>query len=101
MQSDVPNSDAANQATPGGNDEAEFAKLFLIERRRVLGFIRQILPASLAPLVDPTDVWQDTVVEAFRSRGTFTRTGDDSAFQWLAVIAKNQVLNLIRAQQTA
>ena len=85
------------RATAG--DMAAFEQLFMAERRRLLAFIRQLLPANLSSLIDPADVLQDTMYDAFRSHASFESKGEDAVYQWLAAIAKNHVLNLVRSQQ--
>ncbi len=82
-------------------DVAAFEQLFLAERRRLEGLIRGLLPQSLASIIEPADVMQDVFQHAFSNQSTFQPQGDDAVFQWLATIARNHVLNLIRAQTTA
>src|SRR5438105_4618849 len=81
-------------------DPIALQALLLRYRGRLLAYIKRQMPPSLASLVDPEDVLQDTSIEAFRRMGQFSPQGDDAAIRWLMTIARHHIVYLLRAQHS-
>src|SRR5258708_6421376 len=74
-------------------------RLLHAHRPRVLAYVRMQLPARLSRVVDAEDVLQDTCFEAFRQISRFAPQGEDCFFRWLATIARNHMVDLLRRQR--
>jgi RNA polymerase sigma-70 factor (ECF subfamily) len=88
-----------DQAASG--DDQAFVRLFLRNRRRLDGYVREKLPDSLRTLFEPRDILQDVCQLAFRGIGGFKPQGDDAAFRWLVTIARHRMAELLRGHMTA
>lgn len=64
-------------------------------------YIDRLMPPEVRTLVDPQDVIHDTCFEAFRRIGEFRAADADSAYRWLATIARHRVTDLVRTQRRA
>jgi RNA polymerase sigma factor (sigma-70 family) len=96
---------AAAAVTPGAGTDASDPRivqmLFLAERGRLLSYIRGHFPQSLAPLVEPDDVLNDTYYEAARRMDTFRTTDGTSTFRFLVTIARRRIAQLLRIKGRA
>lgn len=82
-----------------GGDAAALERLLQTHRPRLLGYIAKQVPQSMRRLVEPQDVLQDTYFEAFR-RMAGLAVGGVSAYPWLATIARNRIIDLVRAHRS-
>ena len=73
--------------------------LLLRHHDRVLACVLRQMPQDLRRLHDPQDVLQDTCFEAFCRISQFQPQGEDCIFRWLATIARNRIVYLVRAQR--
>jgi RNA polymerase sigma-70 factor (ECF subfamily) len=71
------------------------------EGARLLSYLDRHIPADVRRVVDPSDILQDTFLEAFRRLGEFTENGNSSASRWLITIARNQLISNTRRHRAA
>ena len=82
-----------------GGDQVSLQKLLVAHTDSVVKYVGRHLPTTLRDRVDPEDITQQTLVEAFRSIGQF-RVEDGASFgAWLIGIADNIIKNTIRRYQ--
>lgn len=75
---------------------------FLLKHRSVLlRYLERHIPQSLRRHIEPQDVFQDVCFEVFRRMGTFTTNDPRMAVRWLLRIARNRVIDLARAHNSA
>ena len=86
---------ALMEAAQGGNREA-FEKLVTQERGRIRALVASRLSAHIALEVDSDDVYQETVLRAFKSIETLEWRGEDTFLPWIGGIAENVILELAR-----
>jgi RNA polymerase sigma-70 factor (ECF subfamily) len=75
--------------------------LLLSNYDRILAYINRHLPREYRAHCGPEDILQDAYTEAVRHMGSFQAQGPDSAFRWLATIARNKIIDFIDAQKSA
>ncbi len=87
---------AAREASQGGEP-------FDLERfRPYLRLLAEMgLDRKLRPILDPSDVVQETLLEAYRDRERFTRGGDAEVAGWLRRILSNNLADLVKAHGRA
>jgi RNA polymerase sigma-70 factor (ECF subfamily) len=66
---------------------------------RVIAKLSDKIPDDLRGILAPDDIWQETCLDAFRGIREFTPRGDHSFYNWLATIARNRLLDNIKAQR--
>src|SRR5688500_1786787 len=66
----------------------------------LLQYVTRHLPAPLRRSTDPADIVQETYFEACRLIGGFVPAGEDALYRWLATIARNRMLMLLRKAST-
>jgi len=88
-------SEADADQSPG--DAAAVTKLLDAHRAGTLEYICRHFPKELAGMIDPADVLQDTLFEAWRSLATFRDTGQDSFPRLLVTIARHQLIDCLRS----
>ena len=84
------------QAVAG--DALAMQRLLQMHRKRILAYVRAQIPASLRATVDAEDVVQECFFDACRQFTRFAALGDDCVFRWLAAIARNHLISLLRRQ---
>jgi len=77
-------------------DEDALEDLLQLHQEALLQFIQRQIPRDLARIVDAVDVLQETSIEAFRQIGNFRPSGENAVFRWLATIARNNLIDLVR-----
>lgn len=87
------------QATAG--QPAALGALLAIHSDELLQYIDSRLPKRVRDLVDPQDVLQDISCSAFLTMRTFDATDSRSVVRWLITIARNRIVDLVRAHRTA
>jgi RNA polymerase sigma-70 factor, ECF subfamily len=80
-------------------DALSMQRMLHSHRTRLLSYIRKHLPVRITRIVDPEDVLQESYFEACRQIGHFKPQGADCFFRWLAAIARNHMLDLLRRQR--
>src|SRR5258706_478159 len=73
-------------------------RLLQMHRKRMLAYWCAQIPASLRATVDAEDVVQECFFDACRQFTRFAALGDDCVFRWLAAIARNHLISLLRRQ---
>lgn len=63
---------------------------------RLQDYVKRQMSADLRGFVEPQDILQDTIFEAFQRSGEFRLLGEGSAYRWLATIARHRILALLR-----
>ena len=76
-------------------------KLLIAHQRRLMARIQRKLPRTLAGVVSPEDVLQDTYIEVFRRIQSFELSGIRAFYRWLVTIADNRVIDVARAHRAA
>ncbi len=97
MADDVTKQDLTARAVTG--DEDAIIRLLWCHYDRLAAHIAPQLPESLRGAVAVEDILQETFIKAWRAIGRFKAQGANSFFAWLAQIAKNTLLDNIKAQR--
>ncbi|MCI0343665.1 MAG: RNA polymerase sigma factor [Planctomycetales bacterium] len=79
----------------GGNADA-FNPLFSRFETRALEYVRSRMNRALRSVTTPRDVLQETYLRAFQAFASYRPAGDASFFDWLAAIARNQIVDQYR-----
>lgn len=89
------------RATDG--ERAALNRLLFHFHPRLVALVQRRLPADIQTTFSPEDVIQETMMEAFRSIGTFEAGGkaspEEAFFRWLCTIARNRLVDILRAQR--
>ena len=93
-------SNAALLSRAIAGDRISFEILLKDLHPRLVNYIEKKLPKEVAAAVDPADVVQDTLFEAWRLIRGFQPQGQDSLFRWLATIARHRMIDLSRKGKT-
>jgi RNA polymerase sigma-70 factor (ECF subfamily) len=88
------------EAARQGHAEA-FGRLFETFRRHLLVVAHRELPHTLRGKVGPSDVVQDTAVDAQRNFPGFRGSTSEECFAWLRSILRNNVVDAIRRYETS
>jgi RNA polymerase sigma-70 factor, ECF subfamily len=88
-------------ARASAGDASAMEALLVAHRSRLLEYISRHLPEDVRRVMGPEDVLQDVYFEAFRRLGTFTADGDSALDRWLATIARNKLIDLVRGHRAA
>jgi len=83
------------EAARGGQDDA-FGGLFETFRRHLLLVAHRELPLALRGKVGPSDVVQETAVDAQRAFAAFRGSTAEECFAWLRSILRNNVVDAVR-----
>lgn len=78
-------------------DTTEFQVLLLSECRWLADRFQGAIPVDLQPFIDVDDVLQETCLRAIRDCGNLEWKGRAAFHSWLNEIAKNSLIDLIRA----
>jgi RNA polymerase sigma-70 factor (ECF subfamily) len=73
-----------------------FGPLFEAARGQLLAMAQQELPQTLRPKLGPSDIVQETAVDAQRDFPQFTGTTAEECFAWLRTVLRNNVIDAIR-----
>ncbi len=87
-------------AARGGDDEA-FGRLFEIFRRHLLVLAQRELPQGLRGKLGPSDVVQETAVDARRDFTGFRGGTAEECYAWLRAILRNNVIDAVRRYETS
>ncbi len=82
-------------------DELALERLLMRLYDRLAAEVARKLPNEFRGLIAADDVLQETFIVAFREIRNFVPAGADALHHWLAAIAQNRVLDLVKAQRTA
>jgi RNA polymerase sigma-70 factor (ECF subfamily) len=77
-------------------DRGAFSDLVTRHRHRLEALIRCRFQAHLETELEAEDVFQETVLKAFESLGSFSWRGRDSFMRWMGVIAENVMRSAAR-----
>jgi len=83
------------EAARGGQDDA-FGRLFETFRRHLLLVAHRELPQGLRGKLGPSDVVQETAVDAQRAFEGFRGSTAEECFAWLRSILRNNVIDAVR-----
>ena len=83
------------EAARGGQDDA-FGRLFETFRRHLLLVAHRELPHGLRGKLGPSDVVQETAVDAQRAFEGFRGSTAEECFAWLRSILRNNVVDAVR-----
>lgn len=82
-------------AARGGSIDA-LGRIFESARRQLLAAADRELPAAVRAKIAPSDIVQETALDANRDFPQFTGTTAEECFAWLRSILKNNVVDAIR-----
>jgi RNA polymerase sigma-70 factor, ECF subfamily len=71
------------------------------EHDRLLAYIQRKYPNDLRGIAGPEDVLQETFAQVCEQADRFRPDGPDSFYRWTATIARNRLMDLIKAQRAA
>jgi len=97
MDSQEQTKDLVERAQQG--ERGAFDRLVEIYRTRIEALIQARLGARLRGHATVDDIFQDSLLEAFRSIGRFRWQGTDSFLRWIGAIAENVVRREHRRQE--
>jgi RNA polymerase sigma-70 factor (ECF subfamily) len=80
-------------------DDSAFSCLLLRYSERLQGFVAPRIPESLRRRFDTDDVGEMTFIRAWSGIGSFGGEDGKSFYAWLRTIAKNTVLDCIKAEK--
>ncbi len=80
----------------GSIDESTLTRLLTEVGPELLGYIEGKMPPAFRAFSGPEDVFQDTCIQAYRSRETFRMIDPDSFRQWIWRVAHNVLIDLLR-----
>lgn len=83
-----------------GDDEA-FGRLFELFRRHLLLLAQRELPQGLRSKLDPSDVVQETAIDARRDFPGFRGATAEECYAWLRSILRNNVVDAVRRYETS
>ena len=83
-----------------GDDEA-FGRLFELFRRHLLILAQRELPPGLRGKLGPSDVVQDTAIDAHRDFPGFRGSTTEQCYAWLRSILRNNVVDAVRRYKTS
>lgn len=83
-----------------GHDDA-FGRVFETFRRHLMLVAHRELPQALRGKVGPSDLVQETAVDAQRGFAGFRGTTAEECFAWLRSILRNNVIDAVRRYETA
>jgi RNA polymerase sigma-70 factor (ECF subfamily) len=87
------------KATRG--DDRAASRLMFRYHDQLASLIAPRIPAHLRRVIDTDDILQETFVKAWRAIGSFDPEASGTFFAWLAQIAKNTLVDFIRAYERA
>ena len=87
------------EATAG--NPAALQRVFYLYHKRLLSYVKRHMPVELQQQADPQDVLQDALFEVTRRIGEFRHDGEDAFFRWVATIARNRIIDLMRMSRAA
>lgn len=102
MSADDPASDdtrLAAQAVEG--DEVALSRLLFLHHDRLIGEIASRMPSDVQGAIAAEDIAQETYVVAFQRIATFNPHDHDRFYPWLSAIARNRLMDAVKAQRTA
>jgi RNA polymerase sigma-70 factor, ECF subfamily len=76
-------------------------RLLFREHDRLFAYIQRKFPADLRGIAGPEDVLQETFAQVCEQADRFKPDGPDSFYRWAATIARNRLMDLIKAQRAA
>ncbi|MCE9631730.1 MAG: sigma-70 family RNA polymerase sigma factor [Planctomycetia bacterium] len=83
-----------------GDDDA-FGRLFELFRRHLLLLAQRELPQGLRGKLGPSDVVQETAIDARRNFPGFRGATAEECYAWLRSILRNNVVDAVRRYETA
>lgn len=83
-----------------GDDEA-FGRLFELFRRHLLLLAQRELPQGLRSKLDPSDVVQETAIDARRDFPGFRGATAEECYAWLRSMLRNNVVDAVRRYETS
>ncbi len=95
------NDDTQLAAKAVAGDEAALSKLLFIHCERLIAEISSKLPDDLQGSVSAEDIVQEAFVVAFQRIGSFDPQDHEHFYPWLATIARNRLMDAIKAQRAA
>ena len=82
-------------------DEVALSKLLFLHHDRLIAEIGSRMPADVQGALSAEDVVQEAYVVAFQRIATFNPHDHDKFYPWLAAIARNRLMDAVKAQRTA
>lgn len=82
-------------------DESALERLLMRNRRQLMRVIERKIPAPLRSFVTVDDVLQEAYLTVFCKIETFVPRGPGSFFRWVATIAENRLVDVIKSEQAA
>ena len=79
-------------------DRLALQRLLIGHQTRLMARIEQRLPPDLRSVISAEDILQETYIEVFRNIQDFQGTDENAFFAWLATIARNRLVDNVRAQ---
>lgn len=102
MSSDTPaNDDTQLAARAIAGDEVALSTLLLLHHKRLVAEMGSKLPSDLQGSVSAEDIVQDAYVVAFQRIASFNSQDHERFYPWLAAIARNRLMDAVKAQRTA
>ncbi|MGI9177899.1 MAG: sigma-70 family RNA polymerase sigma factor [Pirellulales bacterium] len=88
-------------ASARGGDNEAFGRLFELFRRHLLLLAQRELPQGLRGKLGPSDVVQETAVDARRDFPDFRGGTAEECYAWLRAILRNNVVDAVRRFETS
>src|SRR5262245_50379161 len=102
MSADDPaHEDAQLAAKAVAGDEAALSNLLFRHHERLVAEIGGKLPADLQGSVSAEDIAQEAYVVAFQRIASFNPEDHERFYPWLAAIARNRLMDAVKAQRAA
>ena len=92
--------EALTRQAIAGDPEA-LEQLLLAQYARLHAAVARKIPNDINRVVTAEDILQDVYIEAFRHIANFKPQGEDAIYRWLATIARNRLIDVVKAQRAA
>src|SRR5262249_56740519 len=96
---DSPHDDAQLAAQAVAGDEVALSKLLFRHHERLVAELGGKLPQDVQGSVAAEDIAQEAYVVAFQRIATFNPQDHERFYPWLAAIARNRLMDAIKAQR--
>lgn len=96
-----PHEDMQLAASAVAGDEVALSKLLFRHHERLVAEMGSKLPSDLRACVSAEDVVQEAYVVAFQRIASFNPEDHERFYPWLASIARNRLMDAVKAQRAA
>ncbi|HKQ47148.1 MAG TPA: sigma-70 family RNA polymerase sigma factor [Phycisphaerae bacterium] len=96
-----PHHDTQLAAKAVAGDEVALSKLLFSHHERLVAEVGSKLPSDVQGSVSAEDIVQEAYVVAFQRIATFNPEDHERFYPWLAAIARNRLMDAVKAQRAA